>query len=203
MFGNKLGDFIRKQRGAVSLRDFAKQCNISHTHLDSIEKGFDPRTGKPVRVTTETLKNLADGMGREFLELAALAENMDFEKIKEKISSDRKFRMELIKGSGNCTTASDGLVQISKEAKPENYLFSDERVLIDYYRELSEKGKNELCEYAAYCKSRYPKEVSGSNSMEKDCYDNPHLIPNAAHDRTDIQVTDEMKEHDNAFFDED
>lgn len=28
-------------------------------------------------------------------------------------------------------------------------------------------------------------------------------MPNAAHDRTDIEVTDEMKEHDDKFFDED
>ena len=76
---NKLGNFIRELRGSTSLRDFAKQCNISHTHLDSIEKGVDPRTGKPVRVTIETLKNLAGGMDIDFLDLAALAENIDFE----------------------------------------------------------------------------------------------------------------------------
>lgn len=30
----------------------------------------------------------------------------------------------------------------------------------------------------------------------------PHLIPNAAHERTDIEVTEEMKKHDDAFFEE-
>ncbi|WAJ24017.1 helix-turn-helix domain-containing protein [Lacrimispora xylanolytica] len=34
-------------------------------------------------------------------------------------------------------------------------------------------------------------------SLEK-----PHLLPNAAHERTDIEVTEEMKKHDDAFFDE-
>ena len=29
-----------------------------------------------------------------------------------------------------------------------------------------------------------------------------HLIPNAAHERTDIEVTEEMKKYDDAFFDE-
>lgn len=46
----------------MSLRDFASKCGISHTHLDSIEKGTDPRTNKPVSVTIETLKKIASAM---------------------------------------------------------------------------------------------------------------------------------------------
>lgn len=57
MNNNELGEKIRKARGDLSLRDFAKKCGISHTHLDSIEKGYDPRTGKPVKVSLETIKN--------------------------------------------------------------------------------------------------------------------------------------------------
>ena len=59
---NYIGNFIREYRGKISLRDFAEKCNISHTHLDSIEKGIDPRTGKPVKVTVETLKKIANAM---------------------------------------------------------------------------------------------------------------------------------------------
>lgn len=59
---NYIGSYIRKYRGNVSLRDFAEKCGISHTHLDSIEKGIDPRTGKPVKVTVETLKKIANAM---------------------------------------------------------------------------------------------------------------------------------------------
>ena len=59
---NYIGDFIKKYRGDMSLRDFAEKCGISHTHLDSIEKGFDPRTGKAVRVTVDTLKKIANAM---------------------------------------------------------------------------------------------------------------------------------------------
>lgn len=59
---NYIGEYIRKYRGEMSLRDFADKCGISHTHLDSIEKGVDPRTGKPVKVTVETLKKIADAM---------------------------------------------------------------------------------------------------------------------------------------------
>lgn len=59
---NYIGEYIRKYRDGMSLRDFADKCGISHTHLDSIEKGVDPRTGKPVKVTVETLKKIATAM---------------------------------------------------------------------------------------------------------------------------------------------
>ena len=66
---NYIGDFIKQYRGETSLRDFAKKCDISHTHLDSIEKGYDPRTGKPVRVTVDTLKKIAKAMNMSINDL--------------------------------------------------------------------------------------------------------------------------------------
>lgn len=60
---NKLGDYVRQKRGNMSLRDFAKTCGVSHTHIDSIEKGYDPRTGKSVSPSFETLKKVARGIG--------------------------------------------------------------------------------------------------------------------------------------------
>ena len=66
---NYIGDYIKQYRGDVSLRDFAKKCDISHTHLDSIEKGYDPRTGKPVRVTVDTLKKIAKAMNMSINDL--------------------------------------------------------------------------------------------------------------------------------------
>lgn len=66
---NYIGEYIRKYRGDMSLREFAKKCDISHTHLDSIEKGIDPRTGKPVRITVETLKKIAKTMGMSINDL--------------------------------------------------------------------------------------------------------------------------------------
>ena len=59
---NYIGNYIKEYRGKMSLRTFADKCGISHTHLDSIEKGYDPRTGKAVKVTVETLKKIANAM---------------------------------------------------------------------------------------------------------------------------------------------
>lgn len=66
---NNLGSYIRKYRGSQSLREFAKKCGISHTHLDSIEKGIDPRSGKSVRVTIDTLEKIAKAMNMTINEL--------------------------------------------------------------------------------------------------------------------------------------
>ena len=78
---NYIGNFIKKYRGEMSLRDFAEKCGISHTHLDSIEKGVDPRTGKPVRVTIETLKKIAKAMGMSINDLLIQSGDVKLEEL--------------------------------------------------------------------------------------------------------------------------
>ncbi|SFL41939.1 helix-turn-helix domain-containing protein [Pelosinus propionicus] len=73
MSSNKLGDYIKNIRGDMSLRDFAKLCGISHTHIDSIEKGVDPRTNKTVRPTVETLNKISLGTGISIKKLVDLS----------------------------------------------------------------------------------------------------------------------------------
>lgn len=64
MDDNKLGKYVRMQRGDLSLRDYAKIVGISHTHLDSIEKGYDPRTGKEISPSLAALEKLASAAGK-------------------------------------------------------------------------------------------------------------------------------------------
>ena len=79
---DKLSHFVRMKRGDMSLRDFAKMCgDISHTQIDSIERGVDPRTGKPVRPTVETLAKIAKGTGVTVAYLAALANGDDISQL--------------------------------------------------------------------------------------------------------------------------
>lgn len=56
----EIGEKIRHLRGDLSLRDFAKKCDISHTTIDTLEKGVDFRTGKPTQVKVTTLQKIAD-----------------------------------------------------------------------------------------------------------------------------------------------
>ncbi len=78
---NYIGSFIKNYRGDMSLREFADKCGISHTHLDSIEKGFDPRTGKPVRVTVDTLKKIASAMNMSVNDLLIQSGDVKLEEL--------------------------------------------------------------------------------------------------------------------------
>lgn len=55
----EIGKIIRELRGDLSLREFAKLCDVSHTTIDNIEKGVDFRTKKPTQVTINTLYKIA------------------------------------------------------------------------------------------------------------------------------------------------
>ena len=55
-----LGQYIKNLRGKMSLRDAANNIGISHTYLDTIEKGFDKRSKKPVKPTPETLRLISE-----------------------------------------------------------------------------------------------------------------------------------------------
>lgn len=73
---NKLGEYIRNKRKehGLSLRECARLCDISHSYLDSLEKGKDPRTNKPVSPTIETLKKISKGLGVPINELLEAAD---------------------------------------------------------------------------------------------------------------------------------
>ena len=60
---NTLGLELKKMRGEKSLRQFSKEIGISHTHIDSIECGYDPRTGKPVNISVRTLMKIHKATG--------------------------------------------------------------------------------------------------------------------------------------------
>lgn len=90
---NNIGNFIKKYRGNMSLREFAEKCGISHTHLDSIEKGVDPRTGKPVSVTVETLKKIATAMNMSINDLLIQSGDVKIEDLKFTNDSSAKFQI--------------------------------------------------------------------------------------------------------------
>lgn len=62
--------------------------------------------------------------------------------------------------------------------------------IVNYYNQLNDLGKHEAT-----------KRVKELTYIEQYTQNVPLL--NAAHERTDIEITEEMKQHDDAFFDED
>lgn len=75
---NKLGKFLIEKQGSMSLREFAKRLDISHTYLDSLEKGYDNRTKKPVRITVDTLSKIAEALDEPLEKLVSLSKNEDY-----------------------------------------------------------------------------------------------------------------------------
>lgn len=56
---SELGDFLRKLRGKLSLREAAKISGLSYSYISSLESGKHPRTGDAITPSPDTLKALS------------------------------------------------------------------------------------------------------------------------------------------------
>lgn len=72
-----VGNVIKNLRGKMSLREASEKIGISHTYLDTIEKGFDKRSGKPVNPSPETLRLIANAYNYSYEKLLKLAGYID------------------------------------------------------------------------------------------------------------------------------
>lgn len=82
-----LGDLILKYRNSfspkMSLRAFAEKCGLSHTYISALEKNIDPRTGKPIAPTLDTVKFVSKGMDMPIEEILRILDDEQEFKIKE------------------------------------------------------------------------------------------------------------------------
>lgn len=60
-----LGEYIKAYRRAhgESQRAFANRCGISNTNISFIERGINPKTGRPIAPDLATLRKLSIAMG--------------------------------------------------------------------------------------------------------------------------------------------
>lgn len=58
---NELGNYLKELRKgkSLSIRKASEEIGISHTYLDSLEKGYDPRTNKKRQPTPLVLRKLS------------------------------------------------------------------------------------------------------------------------------------------------
>lgn len=63
------GSYLKELRGRRSLREVSKAMDISHSYLDTLEKGYDPRTKKVRKPSYDVLKKLSSFYGVSYLEL--------------------------------------------------------------------------------------------------------------------------------------
>lgn len=57
----------------LSLREAGDLIGISHSYLSTLEKGFDPRTGAPIKPTPETLKLISKAYNIKYEVLMSIA----------------------------------------------------------------------------------------------------------------------------------
>ena len=109
MLLKEIGARLKEAREArnLSLRKAAEMIGISHTYLDTLEKGRDPRTGNPVNPSAETLVQISKGYAIPIKELLPLDDKeneddpLDFDAITHNLQKlrpeDRDVILYLIK----------------------------------------------------------------------------------------------------------
>lgn len=70
---NEFGKKLKELRGNQSIREASRNIGISHTYLDSLEKGVDPRTGKERKPTIEVVQKLSQYYNIDFFDLSRLS----------------------------------------------------------------------------------------------------------------------------------
>jgi transcriptional regulator with XRE-family HTH domain len=70
---SELGDFLRKLRGNLSLREAAKISGLSYSYISSLESGKHPRTGDAITPSPDTLKALSVAYKYDYEELMKMA----------------------------------------------------------------------------------------------------------------------------------
>lgn len=74
--------------------------------------------------------------------------------------------------------------------------------MLENFHRLNEKGQKEALKRVKEM-THIPEYIKDQGNVRiVDRQDKPYLAPVAAHERTDIEVTEDMKRHDDAFFDE-
>lgn len=91
---NTLGDLLKELRGNESLRDASKRIGISHTYLDTLEKGVDKRSGSIVKPSPETLKMIAEAYNYDYESLMVKTGYIEVEEIRSEYIKKRKFNNE-------------------------------------------------------------------------------------------------------------
>lgn len=97
---SELGALLKELRGKESLREASKRTGLSHTYLGIIEKGYDPRSGKPVKPTPETLKLLSEAYDypyEKLMEIAGYLEGENREELQSK-QQDKPINMAFLGG---------------------------------------------------------------------------------------------------------
>lgn len=98
---NYLGNFIKKliKDKKISERELARQCNVSHSYLNQLIAGKNPKTKKKISPTLGTLEKLSQGLGVSVETLQKIASGVPEETLLEDKANRSKFLKNLEKNS--------------------------------------------------------------------------------------------------------
>ncbi|MFD1136774.1 helix-turn-helix domain-containing protein [Paenibacillus urinalis] len=69
---------LREAKG-LSLREAAKRSGLSHSYIDSLEKGVHPKTKAPIKPSPDSLKSLAAAYDYDYILLMNAADYVEEE----------------------------------------------------------------------------------------------------------------------------
>lgn len=72
-----LSKLLTKLRAEEPLRKAAARIGISHTYLNMLEKGIDPRSGNALKPTIDTLQKLSGAYNYPYMKLLEVAGYLD------------------------------------------------------------------------------------------------------------------------------
>jgi transcriptional regulator with XRE-family HTH domain len=98
---NYLGKFLNKKlkEMQISEREISTRCGISHSYINQIIKGVNPRTGKPISPTLSTFEKLSSGIGISADDLQKIARGFSEDEVFNVKDNKSKFLEELEKTS--------------------------------------------------------------------------------------------------------
>ncbi len=97
-----LSEHLRQYRDekGLSQRQFAIQCGLSNGYISMLEKGENPKTGRPLEPTLQALRKLANGMGTNLGDLLLAVDDIPISLLSEAANSAEKELSALIAEGG-------------------------------------------------------------------------------------------------------
>lgn len=181
---------IRLKELDISLEDVAEKSSVSLYWLQHIDS-FIPGQFGDIDIGYDWITRVAEVIGLPSGKLrAALA------------------KQEIPTFDGPMITASEAFSQEQKDyektCRTDNIIVSlskTEREHLHRYRHLDEKGKHTVNTILEMEYNRYKSEANNLVDIKKII--SMHTEPQAAHERTDIEVSEEMRKHDDDIMDDD
>ncbi len=186
-----LGDIIRQYReeNKISMDNFAQRSSLSKGYISMLENNINPRNNKPIAPTLPTIKKIAVGMNTDVDSLLKILDG------KQKISlEDEKSYLNI----GKRTREEKSPVQAQ--------ITQTEQNLLHKYRLIDDKGKHTVNTVLEMEYNRCNSADSSKVEMISPKEDNSRLIPDAAHQRTDLsknELSDKIRnKHDDDIMDD-